>query len=565
MKTYITLTELDSLISSKFLFINPERSDLIQQAQGEYVIAIKFFNTPMLCRGYMLILLENVEILEIPEAEYHHVFSNISFPAGRIKISKRKTSRDRKINQISAFSNEEQEILNPIKYLRYRRGVKALIDRELNKQVDRDSDSFDITQLTFEPFLQPNPMRSFVESLMAVSSIPELPKKNAIPNQIADRARWWVFQVNEFVKSGMFSEELLGDIVEGFKKRNYNPLRKSSQRSEIQDMLFGYYLFSIDGLLELEQDNDKGYQLNESEEKWRIFFKGMFDQSFDNRYYIDSVNSCQLHALEFVINKLINESFNPDEQKTSSEMVILKRSIIPEHFRLATGIAKETEILDFSEAINKVNWFEPHELTGLIMPMDSFNKDFYKGSKWYHRSSKVIVEEGTLERERFVIPPEEYELAQISRCKGWSGKKLGSFFKGFKFGLIIIKEGNITGFIRMFSYWMELSKDIIPNLVLINLVNDLEAMPGIQRDLYKQQLQDELSNLFPNTEIDLFFKSTSSNKREAIRILKEPIQRFGLKKTIVVADRRAKMVDEWVLESTNEFILDGNIEDRLYV
>ena len=139
------------------------------------------------------------------------------------------------------------------------------------------------------------------------------------------------------------------------------------------------------------------------------------------------------------------------------------------------------------------------------------------------------------------------------------------FFKGFKFGLIIIKEGNITGFIRMFSYWMELSKDIIPNLFLINLVNDLEAMPGIQRDLYKQQLQDELSNLFPNTEIDLFFKSTSSNKREAIRILKEPIQRFGLKKTIVVADRRAKMVEEWVLESTNEFILDGNIEDRLYV
>ena len=326
MKTYITLTELDSLISSKFLFVNQERINIIQQAQGEYVISIQFFKSPVLYRGFKIIILENVQILEIPEAEYHHVFSNISFPTGRIKISKRKTSRDRKIKQISAFSVEEKEIISPNFYLRYRRGIKALIERELNLQAYSESDSIDFTHLSFEHFLQPAPIRNFVESLMEVSSVPERPRKNVIPNQTVDRARWWVAQVKEFVKLGEFSEKLLRDIVEEFRKGNYNLLVESSERSKIEDMLFGYYLFSIEDLLERElQGNASRYQPNENEEKWRVFFRGMFDESFDNRYYIDSVNSCQLHALEFVIKKLINESADLEDQERTCEKVIFKK------------------------------------------------------------------------------------------------------------------------------------------------------------------------------------------------------------------------------------------------
>lgn len=566
MKTYITLSELDSLISSKLLFVNPERNDLIQQAQGEYVISIHLFKSPILNRSSLLIVIENVQLLEIPEAEFHHVFSNISFPAGRIKISKRKTSRDRKINQISAFSEEAKETIYPDNYLRYRRGIKSLIDRELIDQAYSESDSIDISQLTFEPFLQPYPVRNFVELLIGMSAIPELPKKNAIPNLIADRARWWVSQIIEFVKSGFLAEEFLKDVVEEFKSGNYNLSITSNATSGIEDMLIGYYLFAIKDSLDLKiQDNANCFEQSENEERWRVFFRGVFDESFDNRYYIDSVNSYQLNALEKVIRTLNNESSVSEGGGESCEKVILKKSIIPEHFRLLTGIEKETVIMDFNEAVHKVNWFEPNELDGLIMPMASFNINYYQGSKWYHRNSKIIVEEGTLEKERFVIPPEGHELVKISKSKGWSGKKLSSFFKGYRFSLVIIKEGNITDFIKMFSYWMELSNEIVPSLVVINLVNDLDAIPGIQRDMYRQQLQDELSSLFPKTEIDMFFKSTSSNKREAIRILKEPVQMFGLKKTLVVSDRRAKMVNEWILEASNEIILDGNIEDRLYV
>lgn len=567
MKLYITLEELDSLISSKYLFLPSDRKEVVQQAHGSYVIVVQCFKELLMTSDFQILLLENVSELEVPQVEYQHVFSNISIPKGKIKLSKRQTSRDRGLNQISVFDTQPVVQMDSRFYVRFRRGLKCLVDGQIIERFG-ESDNIDLSGMSIKAFIENKAVIDFISKVVAKDSIPEYPRPGDIPNLVSDRARWWVNQLKEFVEQGMYPRENLMVAVESFKTGDYSIKRgwTSGVDDNIQNMLIGYYLFAVNSKLGIS-DEDEGVEFspNKGEYRWQVFFSGLFDEKFDNKYYVKSINLVQLELLEYVFQELMEQRFTVLSSGITSVRKIAKSQILQEHFELKSGLSKPTLIIDKEKAFNHLNWLMPEAFEGLIMPVDSLNNNHYKGSKWYRHRDSVIVQESTLVKERFVIPNDENELSIIAKTKGWTGKKLSSFFNGYRFGIVVIKEGVIPDFVRAFSYWMSLTEHKVSNVLVLNLVTDIEVLSGITRDIVRQDIEEELRRLFPNSNVDLFFKSAHSSEREVIRVLENPIMSYGLKKTLLVSDRRNKMVDDWVIKSTNEFIVDGQIESRFCV